>query len=173
MERRQPRLARAGGPGHIRCQLGDGRCEIWVFRYASSSKDLAYEVVVDRDGEVVGSETDERDPEDDQPIGSYNVNSDQAAAKARDANDGIREAESRDNGGSVLALDRDDDYDNPVWVVMAGAQDSEDDWIGGMTVIDAVTGEVLHSMDFSDWGGQWGDWGSYGGYGGYGPSIAA
>lgn len=147
--------------------VGDGRCEFWVFRYASSSQDLAYEVVVDRDGKLIGAEEDERD-EDDVPLGAYNVGSDAAASKAREASDGIREAESRSNGGSVLVLDRDDDHENPVWVVMAGAQDSEEGWIGGMVVIDAVTGEVLAEMDFSDWGGSWGSWGSWGTYGGHG-----
>jgi hypothetical protein len=140
--------------------VGDGRCEVWGYVYASASKPGEfYAVFVDKDGQRQGTFSFEEDDDDLVPIGDFDVNSDEAIDIAKDANEGIATAMESDDRFVVMALARPDTDQNPVWVVVAGAAGSGDGRFG-FVMIDAKTGEVLASFDNSDGGG-------FGGFGGF------
>lgn len=123
--------------------VGDGRTEIWVYRFVSEDDpDTVLEVVVDKEGEIV--HTDEEPRGGDEPVGEWSVDSDEAAETAREGNQGLREGTSSDHYGMVLLLQEDDDPENPTWTVVGGGGDASGGG-GGIVVIDAVTGEVLSS----------------------------
>lgn len=125
-------------------EVGDGRTEIWVYRFLSDQDpDTVFTVVVDKDGEIVATDEESRD-EDDDPIGEWNVDSDEAAETAMETNAGLREGTSSENYGMVFVLQEDDDHQNPTWTVVGGGGDASGG--GGVVVIDAVTGEVLSSQ---------------------------
>lgn len=127
---------------------GDGHAEIWVYQFVGEDDpDTLYTVVLDRDGEVVAESQDARDGED--PIGEWNVDSDEAMETAKEANDGLREGLSADNHGVALILEDDGSHANPTWRI-AGGGGGADGAGGGTVLVDAVTGEVLESE-----GGSW------------------
>lgn len=125
-------------------QLGDGRCEFWVYTFVAEGRDEKFIVVVDQDGEIIDNGTESRD-EDDVAVGTWNVDSDRALEIAKDNNEGIRRGTESDNFGLVMNLDREPDEDNARWTVVGGGGD-ESGGGGGVVVIDAVTGEVLSSQ---------------------------
>lgn len=144
----------------------DGRAEMWAYRYISSSKALAYNVVVDQDGNIIGAEEDDKD-DDDVAIGSYKVTSTEAVAKALAANEDLAESQKDPNHGSIVVLGRDEDHPNPVWVIMGMSHGNDSN--GGMVIIDAVTGDIIASMPFGNWGQSY-DWSGFdSGYPGCGP----
>jgi hypothetical protein len=123
--------------------IGDGRCKVWKYTFVSESKpDEAYFVVVDHEGEIVDSGTEDRD--DQGPIGEWSFDSDEALDTAKDANEGLERGTSSENYGLVIVLDDDEDYENPTWFVAGGGGDSSGGG-GGVVVVDAVTGDVLSS----------------------------
>ncbi len=122
-------------------ELGDGHCEIWAYRFVSEQRpDQVFTVVVDKDGEVIDTSTG--DGGDDRPIGSYEIDSDEAAEIAFEANQGLAEGTSKEHYGLVLNLAQDDDHANPVWTIAGGGGDGTGGG-GGVVVIDAATGEIL------------------------------
>ncbi len=137
----------------------DGRSELWVFRYISLTKQMTYNVVVDANGKLLGSEEDEIE-DDDVPLGSYSVESDEAVRIAMDHSQELAESQSRSNHGSVSVLGQDADS-GPIWAIVGGAPDSQKGYIGGVVILDARSGQVLFSYDFNDqnWG-DWSDWGA-------------
>lgn len=135
---------------------GDGQAELWGYGFVSESKpDEVFYVVVDADGEVVDTRTDSRD--DEEALGEWEVDSDEAAEIAREENEHLRAAEEADNSGFVFVLHEDDDYTNPVWIV-AGGGGGDSGGGGGIVIIDAVTGDVLESHGGSYQDGGSGGW---------------
>lgn len=124
--------------------VGDGRCEFWVYAYVAEGRDEAYVVVVDRDGNVLDEGTVDRDT-DMVPVGEVNVDSDRALEIAKENNEGLRQGVESDNFAVVSALHREQGEDHATWLIAGGGGDSSGGG-GGMVVIDAVTGEVLESQ---------------------------
>lgn len=141
-------------------KVGDGRAEVWAYGYQAESKpDEFFIVFYDKDGDKEGNMT--IPAEDDlRPIGDYDLNSDEAVEKAKEAEEGIRTALDSENHFLVVFLARSDDHPNPVWSVMAGGGGMESggggSGGGGFAVIDANTGEVL-----AHWGGSGGGMGEW------------
>lgn len=140
-------------------EVGDGHAEVWAyhFRNGAGTEDLF--VMLDRDGKEIQRETAE--PEDDaEPIGDYDVDSDEALDKAKAASKGLRDGTDSDHYGIVMVLGRDSGFGaNPAWLIMgggggdgSGAGDGSGG--GGMVAIDAKTGEVLAQFDGSAMGGM-------------------
>lgn len=120
--------------------VGDGLAEVWAFRYVAPSKSRAYVVVVDRDEEIVRAEESFR--RDDEPLGSWSVDSDDALDIARDANDALANGVARDEFGVFALLHHENG--RAEWVIAGGGGD--DLGVGGGFVrIDARTGDVLES----------------------------
>lgn len=143
-------------------EVGDGRSEVWAYGYRSDSKpDEFFIVFYDKDGDRKGEITVPAD-DDLLPIGDYDVNSDEAVDKAKDAEDGIESALGSEHHFMVVVLVRSDDRPNPVWSVMAGGggQSGEDSFGGasGFAVVDAVTGEVLAHFGGSGSGSNGFEW---------------
>lgn len=142
--------------------VGDGRSEVWAYGYRADSKpDEFFIVFYDKDGERQGDMT--VPAEDDMlPIGDYDVNSDEAVDKAKDAEGGIESALEAENHFMVVFLANSDDHPNPVWSVMAGGGGQSGDGSysggGGFAVVDAVTGEVLAHYGGSGSGSGGWDW---------------
>lgn len=120
--------------------VGDGLAELWAFRYVAPEKTRAYVVVVDKDDDVVRAEESFR--RDDEPLGSWSVDSDDALDIARDANDALAKGVARDEFGVFALLHHENG--GPEWVIAGGGVD--DLGVGGGFVrIDARTGDVLES----------------------------
>lgn len=142
-------------------EVGDGRAEVWAYGYQADTKpDEFYIVFFDKDGDRQGDMT--IPAEDDMlPIGDYDVNSDEAVEKAKEAEDGIQAALDSENHFMVVFLAKHEDHPNPVWSVMAGGGGQSGDGSfgggGGFAVVDAVTGEVLAHYGGSG-GGSGGSW---------------
>lgn len=142
--------------------VGDGRSEVWAYGYQADSKpDEFFIVFFDKDGDRQGDMT--VPAEDDMlPIGDYELNSDEAVDKAKEAEDGIETALETENHFMVVFLAKAEDHPNPVWSVMAGGGGQSDDGSygggGGFAVVDAVTGEVLAHFGGSGSGSSGWDW---------------
>lgn len=125
--------------------VGDGKCELWAYRFISPNKPgQAYVVVVDRDGELVHQGIEDKDG-DDVPLGAWEIDSDEAADIALDANEGLRQGTSSEHYGIILVLGHDEDRGNAVWFIAGGGGDSSGGG-GGMVILDGVTGEVYESQ---------------------------
>lgn len=130
--------------------VGDGRASLWAFTYQSESKQDAYLVAVGH-GKVVYKESmrslfggDEFDFEDfleDEQLGEWRVDSDEASTAAR-----LNEDYARICGGSnvvsFMSLNQDDGL--PVWsigVSTQGSGDEQDDF--AYLAVDAVNGSLI------------------------------
>lgn len=121
---------------------GDGHAELWLYRYLAEDRpNTVYEVVVDKDGEVLAQQERERTA-GDEPLGEVNLDSDDALEAAKEASDGLRQGLEADNYGVIAMLDDRQGYGNPTWTVAGGGGDRSGGG-GGYAVVDAVTGEVL------------------------------
>lgn len=123
--------------------VGDGKCEAWIYRYVADDKADVFVVVVDADGKVVHTETAER-TDDDAALGAWNVDSDAAVEKALQANEGLRNGLGQEHFGFVSILGQHESAANAAWLI-AGGGGSALGGGGGFVVIDAVTGDVLLS----------------------------
>lgn len=123
---------------------GDGHAEIWVYRFLSEQDpDTVFEVVVDKDGNIVDTDREPRQS-DDEVLGDVEVDSDEAIETAKDASEGLDEGTSKDTYGLAMMLSKKDQHENPVWMIAGGGGDSSGGG-GGYAIIDAVTGEVLEA----------------------------
>lgn len=121
-------------------KVGDGRAELWAFRYVAPGKSRAYVVVVDKDDNVVRAEESFR--RDDEPLGAWSVDSDDALGIARGANDALAKGVARDEFGVFALLHHENG--RAEWVVAGGGVDDAGAG-GGFVRIDANTGDVLES----------------------------
>ena len=139
--------------------VGDGRAEVWGYRYISSAKPKAYVVIVDREGNVLKESEETRSSDFATPVGAWSVDSDAALAIAKEKNDALRSGVTAENFGFVALLRQDSATANPTWIV-AGGGGSLNGAGGGFVEIDAVTGKVLKSdggfFTPQDWAGAWG-----------------
>lgn len=139
--------------------IGDGRAEVWGYRYVSPAKPLAYVVLVDREGNILKETEETRGSDFGTPVGEWSVDSDAALAIAKEANEALRSGVTAENFGFVSLLRQDDAAANPTWLI-AGGGGSLDGAGGGFVEIDAVTGKVLKSdggfFTPQDWAGAWG-----------------
>lgn len=124
-------------------RVGDGRCEVWVYRYVAPNRDEAFVVVVDRNGTVVRQGPDERE-DDDVPVGEWRIDSDRALAIAKEANQGLREGLGGQRFSVVEVLGREPARERGAWLV-AGGGGGPGGGGGGFVLLDAVSGEVLRS----------------------------
>lgn len=132
--------------------IGDGKCEVWAYRFISPSQPgKVYVVVLDRDGELLHDEVDDRESQDE-PLGNWEIDSDEAAEIALDVNEGLRRGTNSEHYGIMLALGQDEEYASPTWFIAGGGGDASGGG-GGFVVIDAVTGEVRMSQ--GGFGGPW------------------
>lgn len=141
---------------------GDGHAEIWVYRFLSEDDpDTVFEVVVDKDGNIVDTDREPRQS-GDQVLSDVEVDSDEAIEAAKDASPGLDESTAKETYALAMVLDQDDEHENPVWKIAGGGGDSSGGG-GGYALIDAVTGEVLQSGGgFGGPGGGGGTWSSGG-----------
>ncbi|HEX2022717.1 MAG TPA: hypothetical protein VHH36_08380 [Candidatus Thermoplasmatota archaeon] len=139
-------------------EVGDGRAEVWAYRYLAASKDRSLVVVVDRDGAVLRQGEEGRDAREP-TLGEWTVDSDRALALAKEANEGLRKGTSSEHFGTVAVLARDPGSPRAWWIV-AGGGGSLSGGGGGFVKLDAVSGEVLESQggfgSIRDWGAAWG-----------------
>ncbi len=140
-------------------QVGDGRCAVWLYVFIADSKPgEQFGVAVDEDGEVLATETDERE-EDLVPVGEWRIDSDEAMERAMDRSDRLQEARESDDHSLVMALGREDPEENAAWVIVAFGHNEE----GGafaFAIVDAVTGQAFAFDDSWGFDGDWdGDWG--------------
>lgn len=123
--------------------VGDGRCEFWVYAFVAEGREEAYFVVVDRDGDILDEGAAERD-DDLRPVGEWNIDSDRALDIAKENNQGLRQGLDSENFSVVSVLNRDAGEDHATWTIVGAGGDASGGG-GGMVVIDAVTGQVLRS----------------------------
>lgn len=139
--------------------VGDGRAEVWGYRYVASGKDAAYVVIVDRDGEILREGEEVRISALSTPIGEWGIDSDRALAIAKEANTGISAGVEGESFAIVSVLRHEPGAENPVWLV-AGGGGSLAGAGGGFVELDAVTGEVLksegHYVTPEDFASAWG-----------------
>lgn len=124
-------------------QVGDGRAEAWLFLFTAEHS--ALDVVVDKHQEVVDVEQRAvENPSDglDEPCC---VGSDEVAAVAVASNQAIERVLEEPEASLLLVLDREQDR-GPLWRMMA-TSDGQD---GGVTVVDARSGQVLSSHAGTD-----------------------
>lgn len=123
---------------------GDGRTELWLYRYVAADRPHeAYVVVVDQSGKVLRNQTVPRWIEG-HALGSWSIDSDQAAQIAANSNGGIAKGTSAASYGVVLVLSGDHDG-HAVWTVAGGGRDQNGGGFG-IVRIDAVNGTVLSSF---------------------------
>lgn len=123
--------------------MGDGHCKVWAYTYVSPNKPgEVFRVILDEDGELLANGTEARD--DEEALSDWEVDSDEAAEIAAEANDGIREGQDAEHQGFVLVLEENEGHSNPTWTVVGGGGDASGGG-GGVVILDAVTGEVLES----------------------------
>jgi hypothetical protein len=126
-------------------KVGDGKAEVWLYRYIASGRNMAYIVVLDREGDILreGEESSARDFPT--PIGArWAVDSDAALEIAKAANDGLRKGIDAQNFGIVSVLRHDPGSTNAVWMIAGGGGDFNGGG-GGFIEIDAANGKVLKS----------------------------
>lgn len=123
--------------------IGDGRCEVWIYRYVSTGESEAFVVVVDKDGKVLKTGTDEK-RDDDRTVGEWKINSDQALQIAKDASPHLRRGVESQSFALFEGLHRDDAQQHAAWYVAGGGGDASGGG-GGFVKIDAVTGRVLET----------------------------
>lgn len=121
-------------------KVGDGRCEVWAYRYVAPDKARAYVVVVDRDGAVLREGEDAKHA-DDRALGAWRVDSDEALRIAKGASAGLREGMQKESFGVVSTL-KPGPAGTPVWVITGGGGDSTGGG-GGVVRLDATSGQVL------------------------------
>lgn len=132
--------AQAGADGDDRM---DGRLERWSYRFYSEEKDDGYLVVMDENGTIVKARETFFDFE--QPIGNYDVDSDEAIRIAKETNEGFASGLDGDKRGVFLRLAYDDGEDAPVWFLAGGSVD-DDGWSAGVVGVHAITGDVLYEF---------------------------
>lgn len=130
--------------------IGDGRSEIWIYRFVSAETRDAYTVGLDEGGEVLFQEPDQGD-ELDLPVGEWTIDSVEAAEIAMERNPHLLRGSGAENAGIVLILGRDSVGGNATWLVAGGGGDSRGGG-GGEVIVDAVTGDVLQSHGSSGGG---------------------
>lgn len=121
-------------------KVGDGRCEVWAYRYVAASQARAYVVVVDRDGRVVRAGEEAKQP-GERALGAWRVDSDEALRIAKGASEGLREGTQKESFGVVSTLKL-DAAGTPVWTVTGGGGDRTGGG-GGVVRLDAANGKVL------------------------------
>lgn len=139
--------------------VGDGLAEVWIYRYVASSKSMSYVVVVSKDGAIL-REGQEAKRAEDQPLGQWSLDSDDAVKLALAENEHLRKGlESRFFGFAVVL--HQEGAGNPVWLVAGGGGDFTSGG-GGSVILDAVTGKILSSEggsgSASDYTGGYGGW---------------
>lgn len=122
--------------------IGDGLAEVWVYRYVAAAKAKSFVVVLDKEGGVV-RKGEEAKRDDDRPLASWVLDSDEAMTLALKANDGLAKGVEGRYFGVVSVLHQ-ESAGNPVWLVAGGGGDLTGG-AGGHVVLDAVTGKVLSS----------------------------
>lgn len=124
-------------------KVGDGKAELWLYRYVSENKETAYAVVV-AEGKVIRAEEDSRH-EEDAPLGAWVLDSDAALAAALEANEGLRVGVQGEHYGIGAFLSRMDADSPPRWMI-AGMGGGASGGGGGYVLLDAETGEVIESQ---------------------------
>lgn len=122
--------------------VGDGKAEVWVYRYVAASKAQSYVVVVNKEGDVVRQGTEAKDA-DDRPLGAWELDSDEAIRVALEANEGLRRGVEGTLFGVVSVLHQ-EAGSNAVWLVAGGGAGNAGGG-GGHVIVDALTGKVLSS----------------------------
>lgn len=123
-------------------KVGDGKAELWLYRYISPNKEKALAVVV-AEGKVVRAEEDARQ-EDDTPLGAWVLDSDAALEAALTANEALRKGVASEHYGIGAFLSRSDADSSPRWVI-GGMGGGSLGGGGGYVILDAETGEVIDS----------------------------
>lgn len=122
--------------------IGDGRAELWMFRYVAPDKTQAYVVMVDKSGKVV-DQAEERRTSEDAPIGAWSLDSDEALSIALKANEGLQQGVEKESFGIVSVLR--DDGDGAQWIIIGGGLSSGAVG-GGIVILDAQSGDVITSQ---------------------------
>ena len=125
-------------------EVGDGRAEVWGYRYVASGKTMAYVVVVDREGDILRQGEETRASDFSRPVGTWSVDSDRALSIAKEANTALSAGTQGESFAIVSVLRHDPREENPVWLI-AGGGGSLSGAGGGFVELDAVTGKVLRS----------------------------
>lgn len=135
-------------------EIGDGRCEVWVYRYVASAKPKAFVVVVDREGNVLRAGEETRTREDATPLGAWSIDSDRALEIAKDASAGLRDGAGKDHFALASVLRHAPGARHATWTIAGGGGDMSGGG-GGVVEIDAVDGRVLSAHGGS---GSWSGW---------------
>lgn len=125
-------------------QVGDGRCEGWVYRFLAGDGRRVLSLFVWHNGTVL-SRSVESARSDDRPVGAWRIDSDEAVRLAKRANGGLQKAAESQHAGLVEILRPGTSGDAAEWLV-AGGGGGENGGGGGQVLIDAVTGRVLSSQ---------------------------
>lgn len=126
--------------------IGDGNAEVWSFLYHGGGRQ-ALLVMVDGSGGLLVEE--EVEPESElHPVGSFEVDSDEAMGIALEENEALREAREDGSFGVLSLLARPQEDAGPLWIVLGGVGDTwdQEDGMRGTVYLDAVTGEVSGSV---------------------------